>query len=101
FLAWFETGSQTQLKDENFRIENVSYQMVKRPEKEKPNERYQVRIDLEFTAQTPDAAQKLRSFLTAPNQFVNPRAEFQWSAQKNSYRASFFLKDVTRYPERR
>src|SRR5262249_22530695 len=39
-------------------LENVSYTMVKRPEQTKKQEKYQVKVELEFSADTPKAARE-------------------------------------------
>jgi len=79
-------------------LESLSYTMVKRPEKGKTNEHYQVRVDLEFSSPSATMAREFHDALLAPNPFVDPKHELKWSVQRGRYRASFFLKDRTKYP---
>lgn len=79
-------------------IESLSYTMVKRPEMSKKNEKYQVKVDLEFSTSSPMVAREFHDALIAPNDFVDPKGEIKWNATKGKYRTSFFLKDKTFYP---
>jgi type IV pilus assembly protein PilM len=78
-------------------FETITYSMVKRPQQGKKNEKYQVKVDLEFSAPTPKIAREFHDALMAPNDYVDPKGEIKWSAGKDSYRASFYLKDRTVY----
>lgn len=79
-------------------IENFNYAVVKRPELSKKNERYQAKVELEFSTSTPKFAREFHDALIAPNEFVDPKSEIKWSANRGKYRTSFFLKDKTMYP---
>lgn len=79
-------------------IESLSYTMVKRPEMNKKNEKYQVKVDLEFSTSSPRMAREFHDALISPNDFVDPKGEIKWNATKGKYRTSFFLKDRTFYP---
>jgi type IV pilus assembly protein PilM len=79
-------------------IETFHYTMVKRPEIKKPQEKYQVKVEIEFTSPTPKLAREFHDALIAPNDFVDAKGEVKWSSNKGKYRASFFLKDKTVYP---
>lgn len=79
-------------------IENFSYSMVKRPEMNKKNEKYQVKIDLEFITSSPTVAREFHDALISPNDFIDPKGEIKWNATKGKYKTSFFLKDKTFYP---
>lgn len=79
-------------------LESFSYKMVKRPELSRNREHYQVKIELEFTTQTPRLAREFHDFLIAPNEMVDPSQDVKWSSERGRYRASFFLKDKTAYP---
>lgn len=101
-LAWLSThpvlkcsGSEG---DDCFRIDSFHYTMVKRPEQTKKNEKYQVKIDLEFSTSSPRLAREFHDALINPNDFVDPQGEIKWNATKGKYRTSFFLKDKTFYP---
>lgn len=89
-----QTGVVTPLLE----IESVTYTYVKRPDLARPRDRYQVRMDLEFTSSSPKQAREFHDSLIGPNDFVDPKNEVKWSVNKNRYRASFYLKDKTVYP---
>ncbi|MCB1149557.1 MAG: hypothetical protein KDK48_05265, partial [Chlamydiia bacterium] len=74
-------------------ITTFSYQLVKRPEMRKKNEKYRIRVELDFTSQTPKAARQFHDALLAPNAFVDPKNEVKWTSKGDSYRVSFFLKN--------
>lgn len=101
-LAWLSTHPKVVGKeDENespLQIEHFSYTMVKRPELKKKQEKYQVKVEIEFSSPTPKLAREFHDALIAPNDFVDPKGEVKWSANRGKYRTSFFLKDKTVYP---
>lgn len=82
----------------SFMIDIFQYSMVKRPELNKKNEKYQVKIDLEFSTSSPRLAREFHDALITPNDFIDPKGEIKWNATKGKYRTSFFLKDKTFYP---
>lgn len=79
-------------------LENFSYSMLKRPEQTKKQEKYQVKVEFEFTTATPKLAREFHDALIAPNEIVDPKGEIKWSANRGRYKTSFFLKDKTIYP---
>lgn len=79
-------------------IENFSYTMLKRPQQGKKQEKYQVKIELEFSSPTPKWAREFHDALIAPNDWVDPKGEVKWSSNRGKYKTSFFLKDKTVYP---
>lgn len=79
-------------------LENLSYTMLKRPVQGKKQEKYQVKVEMEFTSSSPTWAREFHDALIAPNDFVDPKGEVKWSANRGKYRTSFFLKDKTNYP---
>ena len=99
-LAWISSHKQFVNKDDNtsLHIENFNYTMVKRPEPSKKQEKYQVKIELEFSSLTPKMAREFHDALIAPNEIVDPKGEIKWSSNKDLYRTSFYLKDKTVYP---
>ena len=104
-LAWItsnpkvvRTHPDTGEKQALLKLESLNYSMVKRPDKSKQRERYQVKVELEFTSPEAKWAREFYDALIAPNDFVDPRGEVKWSAAKGSYKTSFFLKDRTYYP---
>lgn len=88
-----EGGAHTRLQ-----IENFHYAMVKRPQQGKKQEKYQVRIELEFSSPAPKWAREFHDALIAPNEWVDPKGEVKWSTNRGKYKTSFFLKDKTVYP---
>ena len=82
---------------ENIELSSLQYSLVKRPDKTKPKEHYQVKVDMEFTAESATDARKFHQQLLAPNPFIDPKSEVKWSLTGGKWRASFFLKDKTVY----
>lgn len=82
----------------SLKIESFSYTMVKRPEPTKKQDKYQVKIELEFSSPTPKMAREFHDALIAPNDFVDPKGEIKWNSNRDRYRTSFYLKDKTTYP---
>jgi len=105
-LAWISTHPNvTGATKENgtpaqplIQVESLSYTMVKRPEAKKKQEKYQVKVELEFSTPTPKYAREFHDALIAPNDFVDPKGEVKWSTNRGKYKATFFLKDRTAYP---
>lgn len=105
-LAWlsthpaFKCPEDVKISEEcpSFTIDTFSYSMVKRPELNKKNEKYQVKIDLEFETASPRLAREFHDALISPNNFVDPKGEIKWNTTKGRYRTSFYLKDKTSYP---
>ncbi|MFI0435368.1 MAG: hypothetical protein ACH350_06550 [Parachlamydiaceae bacterium] len=103
-LAWltlhpavvsFDEEGNKQVK---LQIENFSYTMLKRPEQGKKQEKYQVKVELEFTSPTPKWAREFHDALIVPNDWIDPKAEVKWNSNRGKYKTSFFLKDKTTYP---
>jgi type IV pilus assembly protein PilM len=105
FLAWLSTHPNVVEKDPKtntlkplLQLESFSYTLQKRPEQTKKQEKYQVKVEVEFSSETPKAAREFHDALIAPNVMVDPKGEVKWSTNRGLYRASFFLKDKTLYP---
>lgn len=96
-LAWLSRLKEMQGPEGTIQIDSFNYTLVKRPDITKRNERYQVKVDLELSAPTPKMARELHTALIQPNDFIDPKGEVKWSASKNKYRTSFFLRDKTTY----
>jgi len=79
-------------------LESFQYKMVKRPQHNKKNERYQVKVELEFSTSTPRYAREFHDILIASNDYIDPKGEVKWSGERGKYRTSFFLQDKTLYP---
>lgn len=104
-LAWLSNqnmvvgkNSTESLPLQPLQIESFNYSLVKRPEKNKPQEKYQVKIEMEFTSPTPKQAREFHDALIEPNDFVDPKGEVKWNTSHGRYRTSFYLKDKTFYP---
>ena len=99
-LAWIAAHPSFQAKEgtPGLQIESLTYSMVKRPEPTKKQEKYQVKVELEFSSQIPKMAREFHDALIAPNAIVDPKGEIKWSSSRDRYRTSFFLKDKTVYP---
>lgn len=78
-------------------IESIHYQMVKRPDFSQKQEHYKVRVDLELNTKDSHAAKAFQDALKGPNSLVDTSEEIQWQSAKGKYRASFYLKDKTKY----
>lgn len=103
-LAWLSTHPKVVEKDSKtneltplLQLETFNYTLHKRPEQSKKNEKYQAKVELEFSSVTPKAAREFHDALIAPNNIVDPKGEVKWSTNRGLYRASFFLKDKTIY----
>jgi type IV pilus assembly protein PilM len=103
-LAWLSQHPAVIFTDEEgkrqakLQIENFSYTMMKRPQQGKKQEKYQVKVELEFSSPTPKWAREFHDALIAPNDWVDPKGEVKWNTNRGKYKTSFFLKDKTAYP---
>lgn len=103
-LAWLSTHPHVNFKttdgkiEPRLQLENFNYHMIKRPAQGKKQEKYQVKIELEFSSPTPKWAREFHDALITPNDFVDPKGEVKWSSNRGHYRTSFYLKDKTTYP---
>lgn len=103
-LAWLSQHSAVVTTDETgnrlarLQIEDLSYTMIKRPQQTKKQEKYQVKVELEFSTPTPKWAREFHDALIIPNHIVDPKGEVKWSSNRGKYKTSFFLKDKTVYP---
>lgn len=103
-IAWLSQHPAVAFLDEDgkpqtrLQIENFSYTMLKRPQQGKKQEKYQVKVELEFSSPTPKWAREFHDALITPNDWVDPKGEVKWSSNRGKYKTSFFLKDKTIYP---
>jgi len=82
-------------------IKNFQYSMVKRPDAKKRSEKYRIKVDIEFTTNTPKLAREFHDALIAPNELVDPKGEVKWNTSRDVYRTSFYLKHRSPKPARR
>ena len=103
-LAWLSTHPAITYQDKEgntqsrIQIENLLYVMNKRPQQGKKQEKYQVKVELEFSSPTPKGAREFHDALITPNPWVDPKGEVKWNSNHGKYKTSFFLKDKTVYP---
>ncbi|WP_068467583.1 type IV pilus biogenesis protein PilM [Candidatus Protochlamydia phocaeensis] len=103
-LAWLSQHPTVTYVDEEgnsaarLQIENFSYIILKRPMQGKKQEKYQVKVELEFSSPTPKWAREFHDALIAPNDWIDPKGEVKWSSNRGRYKTSFYLKDKTTYP---
>jgi len=89
-LAWLSTQPSID-------IDTFHYTMVKRPSFSHKKERYKIKVNLEFFAKDLDAANAFHNLLLSPCKWIDPKEKVEWIIGKGKYRASFYLKDKTRY----
>jgi len=82
-------------------IKSFQYSMAKRPETKKRNEKYRVKVEIEFTTNTPKLAREFHDALIAPNDIVDPKGEVKWNTSRDVYRTSFYLKNRPPKPVKR
>lgn len=106
-LAWLSTHPNVAIASEeqnqsanSLQIENLSYTMTKKPEQNRKQDHYQVKVELEFTSTSPKQARAFHDALITPNDFIDPKGEVKWSANQGRYRTTFFLRDKTIYPSK-
>lgn len=101
FLSWLTSLPELRGKEGPLiEIETLHYQMVNRPSFNQSNAHYKVRVELELTAKTSQAARLFHETLKSPNLVVDTTQEVQWVSSKGKHKAVFFLKDNTRYSGR-
>jgi type IV pilus assembly protein PilM len=103
-LAWLSNHPNVSIGKDSagtaispLQIDHVTYTLIKRPEIKKPQEKYQAKVEIEFSTPTPKLAREFHDALIAPNDLVDPKGEIKWNTSKNKYKTSFFLKDKTVY----
>lgn len=103
-LAWLSVHPTVSYVDDKgerqtrLQIENFSYVILKRPMQGKKQDKYQVKVELEFSSPTPKWAREFHDALIAPNDWVDSKGEVKWSSNRGRYKTSFYLKDKTSYP---
>jgi len=100
-LVWLSTHPHIVGENQGkpkIQLESFQYKIVKRPYHKKKNEKYQVKIELEFSSPIPRYAREFHDILLEPNNYVDPKGEIKWSGERGKYRTSFLLKDKTIYP---
>lgn len=83
---------------ERLSLQNFHYQLVKRPSKKNPKERYLVRVDLELESSSVALARAFHDTLLAKNDFISSSGGVKWTEAQGKFSTSFFLKDKTLYP---
>jgi type IV pilus assembly protein PilM len=104
FLAWLAQHSKVIDPEQPespplITLESFSYNMIKRPDMTKRQEKYQVKVEMEFDAANSRAAREFHDALLSPNPFIDPKGDVKWmTTSQGKYKATFFLKDKTVYP---
>lgn len=97
-LAWLSTHPNVVAKNTTLlTFDTFRYSMVKRPSFTNRNERYKVKVELEFSTLSSQVASAFHEALLSPNPFIDPKEEVEWLIGKGKYKASFYLNDKTRY----
>jgi type IV pilus assembly protein PilM len=91
-LGWL--ASAPEAKD--LTLESLHYQFVKRPDFSNRYEKYKVRVELEFSGPNANSYRLFQEALKNPK-FVDTTEEIQWVPSKGKYKASFYLRDQTKY----
>lgn len=100
-LAWLSTHPNIIGKEAKFpliTLVGLNYSVIKRPDLKSRSDKYQVKVELDFTSANATAAREFHDALLAPNAFIDPKNEIKWTTQKGRYKAVFLLKDRTVYP---
>lgn len=100
-LAWLSTHPNIVGKDGKtplITLVGLNYSVIKRPDLKSRADKYQVKVELDFTSSSATAAREFHDALLAANNFVDPKTEIKWTTQKGRYKAIFMLKDKTNYP---
>jgi type IV pilus assembly protein PilM len=95
-LAWLATHNLVTDRESGkplLNIKNFHYTLVKRPEAKNKNQKYSVKVELEFRTDVPMKAREFHDALIAPNDIVDPKGEVKWSTSGDIFRTSFFLKN--------
>ncbi len=101
-LAWLSTHPVAGAKENSghFRIESLHYSVVSRPQKNSPRDRYQAKVTLEFTTETPRVAREFHDALLADSSILDSKQGVSWTTSRGRYRSTFYLMDKTYYPSR-
>lgn len=92
---WLSSHSQL------IQLDSLRYLLVQYPHVKRSDARYQLRLELEFRAESSTAAREFHAALIEPNPWVDPSGEVQWGTTPQGYRTSFLLRDRTYYPQAR
>lgn len=92
-LGWLASLQESS----NMVFESFNYQLVKQPDFSHKKEKYRVRVDMEVSSPSANEAKLFHDALKQANPFIDLNEEITWSSLKGKYKATFFLKDKTRY----
>lgn len=95
-LAWLSTHptltSSDGKKKQEIDIKSVKYRLYKYPKLGESLGPYAVKVDLEFTAETPRIAREFHDSLLKGDAIVNEKQEISWHSQQNTYITSFEMR---------
>lgn len=94
-LAWLAKHPKVVSKEGKplINISSFAYSIVKKPDNRKMTERYQAKIEMEFTTETSTQAREFHDALIAHSDLVDPKEEVKWGQSGDVYRTSFFLRN--------
>ena len=95
FLAWLNSYEAS--LNEEVKLENIHYTLLKRPSQSQPNSPYQVRVEVLISADNTKTAHGFYEFLRSDKLFVDMSTPIKWSSVENKYKAVFYLQDRTLY----
>lgn len=103
-LAWISqhpkvvrSQEEGSIQEALIRVESFAYNMTKRPDQNRKNERYRVKVELEFSTPSPTVAREFHDALIENNAIIDQKNEIKWSTSRGKYKTAFFLKDKTVY----
>ncbi len=76
-----------------FVLDHFEYKLVSLPSIKKPKAPYLVKVDMTFSASSPQTARQLHELLLKEKDFIQMKKKLSWSFQNNLYQASFYLKN--------
>ncbi|MEZ5315250.1 MAG: hypothetical protein R3E91_03450 [Chlamydiales bacterium] len=89
-LAWLA-------KQPSIAIDSIQYSMIKRPDFSRKDERYKVRVEIEFFSKSTETTDAFHNALLSAQNVIDPKEAVEWSNSKGKYKTSFYLKDKTQY----
>ncbi len=95
-LAWLKKlYSQLPVNEEErpFVLDHFEYKLVSAPSMKKQKAPYLVKVNITFSANSPQTARQLHELLLKEKDFIQMKKKLSWSFQNNLYQASFYLKN--------
>lgn len=80
--------------DASIEVVQFHYSLVEYPKAGEKPDRYRVKVDVEFKAADPAAANSFRQALETAPTLIDPNQPVAWNTEKESYKISFILKNI-------